>query len=90
MNYRNQIIYSKKFEIYLEKMTEKLEILMDHVKPYKDFWTLKDNNIEDINILSNYHKTVSNENEDLIKSSLLLNSSQPQNINEKKDLKEEL
>lgn len=50
MNYRNQIIYSKKFEIYLEKMTEKLEILMDHVKPYKDFWTLKDNNIEDINI----------------------------------------
>ena len=71
-------------------MTEKLEILMDHVKPYKDFWTLKDNNIEDINILSNYHKTVSNENEDLIKSSLLLNSSQPQNINEKKDLKEEL
>jgi hypothetical protein len=90
MNYRNQIIYSKKFEIYLEKMTEKLEILMDHVKPYKDFWTLKDNNIEDINILSNYHKTVSNENEDLIKSSLLLNSSQPQNINEKKDSKEEL
>jgi hypothetical protein len=90
MNYRNQIIYSTKFEIYLEKMTEKLEILMDHVKPYKDFWTLKDNNIEDINILSNYHKTVSNENEDLIKSSLLLNSSQPQNINEKKDLKEEL
>ncbi len=71
-------------------MTEKLEILMDHVKPYKDFWTLKDNNIEDINILSNYHKTVSNENEDLIKSSLLLNSSQPQNINEKKDSKEEL
>ena len=71
-------------------MTEKLEILMDHVKPYKDFWTLKDNNIEEINILSNYHKTVSNENEDLIKSSLLLNSSQPQNINEKKDSKEEL
>ena len=56
MNYRNQIIYSKKFEIYLEKMTEKLEILMDHVKPYKDFWTLKDNNIEDINILSNLLK----------------------------------
>lgn len=51
MNYRNQIIFTGKIEIYLEKMTEKLEILLENIKPYKDFWSKKDNNIDEINII---------------------------------------
>ena len=50
MKFRNQFIYFSKIETYLEKMNEKLEILMDNVKPYNNFWKKKEKNIDEINI----------------------------------------